>query len=166
MCGFAGKETSMSEECRQQRQIASNLGVSVVTNIPPKEYTVVIDAVFGVGLSRTIEGHYKDVIEEMNQIHAEKVAIDIPSGISSFDGQVLGTAFHADLTVSFACEKLGTVLFPGSDYAGEVIPVEIGIGTKLFEENPEVCYTLENRIFPNFFRIGKRIPTREVMERF
>ena len=66
----------------------------------PKEYTVVIDAVFGVGLSRTIEGHYKDVIEEMNQIHAEKVAIDIPSGISSFDGQVLGTAFHADLTVS------------------------------------------------------------------
>lgn len=49
----------------------------------PKEYTVVIDAVFGVGLSRTIEGHYKDVIEEMNQIHAEKVAIDIPSGISS-----------------------------------------------------------------------------------
>ena len=144
MCAvFAGKETSMSEECRQQRQIASNLGVSVVTNIPPKEYTVVIDAVFGVGLSRTIEGHYKDVIEEMNQIHAEKVAIDIPSGISSFDGQVLGTAFHADLTVSFACEKLGTVLFPGSDYAGEVIPVEIGIGTKLFEENPEVCYTLE-----------------------
>ena len=153
---FAGKETSMSEECRQQRQIASNLGVSVVTNIPPKEYTVVIDAVFGVGLSRTIEGHYKDVIEEMNQIHAEKVAIDIPSGISSFDGQVLGTAFHADLTVSFACEKLGTVLFAGSDYAGEVIPVEIGIGTKLFEENPEVCYTLEKSDLSKFLPDRKK----------
>ncbi len=153
---FAGKETSMSEECRQQRQIASNLGVSVVTNILPKEYTVVIDAVFGVGLSRTIEGHYKDVIEEMNQIHAEKVAIDIPSGISSFDGQVLGTAFHADLTVSFACEKLGTVLFPGSDYAGEVIPVEIGIGTKLFEENPEVCYTLEKSDLSKFLPDRKK----------
>lgn len=94
------------------------------------------------------------------------MAIDIPSGISSFDGQVLGTAFHADLTVSFACEKLGTVLFPGSDYAGEVIPVEIGIGTKLFEENPKSVTHWKNRIFPNFFRIGKRIPTREVMERF
>lgn len=111
-------------------------------------------------------GHYKDVIEEMNQIHAEKVAIDIPSGISSFDGQVLGTAFHADLTVSFACEKLGTVLFPGSDYAGEVIPVEIGIGTKLFEENPEVCYTLEKSDLSKFLPDRKRIPTREVMERF
>ena len=82
---FAGKETSMSEECRQQRQIASNLGCfRCHKHSPQKEYTVVIDAVFGVGLSRTIEGHYKDVIEEMNQIHAEKVAIDIPSGISSF----------------------------------------------------------------------------------
>ena len=99
---FAGKETSMSEECRQQRQIASNLGVSVVTNIPPKEYTVVIDAVFGVGLSRTIEGHYKDVIEEMNQIHAEKVAIDIPSGISSFDGQGAGNGISCGLD-SFFC---------------------------------------------------------------
>ena len=70
--------------------------------------------------------------------------------------QVLGTAFNADLTVSFACEKLGTVLFPGSDYAGEVIPVEIGIGTKLFEENPEVCYTLEKSDLSKFLPDRKK----------
>ena len=70
--------------------------------------------------------------------------------------RVLGTAFHADLTVSFACEKLGTVLFPGSDYAGEVIPVEIGIGTKLFEENPEVCYTLEKSDLSKFLPDRKK----------
>ena len=140
---FAGKETSMSEECRQQSRIASNLGIPVVTKIPEKEYTVVIDAIFGVGLSREIQGHYRELIESMNQIVAKKVAVDIPSGVGSFDGQILGTAFRADLTVSFACEKLGTVLFPGYDYAGEVVPVEIGIGTELFQDNLDVCYTLE-----------------------
>ena len=56
----------------------------------------------------------------------------------------------------FACEKLGTVLFPGSDYAGEVIPVEIGIGTKLFEENPEVCYTLEKSDLSKFLPDRKK----------
>ena len=102
-----------------QRQIASGIWVfPIVTNIPREEYTVVIDAVFGVGLSRPVTGRYAEVIEAMNQKKGQKVAVDIPSGISSFDGSVLGVAFRADLTVSFACEKLGSVLFPGYEYSG------------------------------------------------
>ncbi len=140
---FAGKEASMSEECRLQKKIAEKSGVSVVTEIPKGEYTVIIDAIFGVGLSREIRGHYREVIDLMNRMRGKKVAVDIPSGIHAADGTVLGTAFRADLTVSFACEKLGTVLFPGYDYAGRVVPVEIGIRTDFFAGNQEVCYTLE-----------------------
>ena len=102
---FVGSEASMSEECRMQREIAGNLGVQIVTDIPREEYTVVIDAVFGVGLSRPVTERYAEVIKAMNQKKGQKVAVDVPSGISSFDGSVLGVAFRADLTVSFACEK-------------------------------------------------------------
>lgn len=100
------------------KEIAGNLGVQIVTDIPREEYTVVIDAVFGVGLSRPVTGRYAEVIKAMNQKKGQKVAVDVPSGISSFDGSVLGVAFRADLTVSFACEKLGSVLFPGYEYSG------------------------------------------------
>ena len=83
----------MSEECRTQKQIAERLGISVFTDFPKKEYTVIIDAVFGVGLSRAIEGRYHTVIEWMNDKKCEKAAIDIPSGICAESGRVLGIAF-------------------------------------------------------------------------
>ena len=100
---FAGKEASLSEECRCQKQIVENMGISVFTEFPDEEYTVIIDAVFGVGLCREITGHYKDVIDWMNLQDAEKVAVDIPSGICAATGKILGTAFRADLTVCMAC---------------------------------------------------------------
>ena len=52
-------------------------------------------------------------------------------------------AFRADLTVSFACEKLGSVLFPGYEYSGEVVPAEIGIATDIFRKQTDICYTLD-----------------------
>jgi len=103
---FAGKESSLSEECRLQKEIVENLGIPVLKEFPEKRYTALLDAVFGVGLSREITGHYQEVIEWMNQQEAQKVAVDIPSGICSSTGRVLGIAFQAQLTVSMACEKL------------------------------------------------------------
>lgn len=142
---FAGKEKSMSEECRTQMQIIRNMGLEPVTEIPDDEYTVVIDAVFGVGLSREITGNYADVITQMNEISAQKAAVDIPSGIDSASGKVLGVAFQADLTVSFQCEKLGTVLFPGKTYAGKTVAANIGIDTEFYSGIQEIPYTLEQK---------------------
>lgn len=142
---FVGNETSMSDECRLQREIAEKTGVRIVTEIPDEEYSVIIDAVFGVGLSRELQGHYRKIVEKMNQMSGCKVAVDIPTGINSKDGSVMGTAFRADLTVSFGCEKLGTVFFPGYEYAGKTVPVEIGIQTGLFSDSRDVCYTLEKQ---------------------
>ena len=61
---FAGKESSMSEECRLQAQIVRNLGIPIVTVMPEKEYTVLVDALFGVGLNREITGACCDVIRK------------------------------------------------------------------------------------------------------
>ena len=129
---FAGREDSLSEECRIQKKIAGNLGISIITEIPAEEYTVIIDAVFGVGLSREISGKYAEIIAWMNEQNCSKVAVDIPSGVSSATGKILGVAFRADLTVAMACVKAGCEMYPGRYCAGETVAVPIGIDPEFF----------------------------------
>ncbi len=140
---LAGREGSMSNETRLQRNILRNYGIEDVSEIPEDCYTAVIDAVFGIGLSRIVEGHYAALLEQMNSLSGRKIAVDIPSGVSSTSGEILGTAFRADLTVTFACTKRGLIFYPGADYAGKIFAEEIGIQTDLFDEWPEVAYTYE-----------------------
>lgn len=152
---FTGRESSMTEECRLQAQIDKNLGINLFTEIPEKEYTVIIDAIFGVGLCREVAGHYRDVIGWMNRQTAQKVAVDIPSGICSATGKVLGIAFQAELTVSMACQKRGCALYPGQICAGEVVPVTIGIDPEYFFEQKSVCMTYDKK------ELGNLLPERK-----
>ena len=62
---FVGRMESRSEETKTQMQILENLGLTIGNELPEKEYRVIIDAVFGIGLCRKIEGRYKEVIERM-----------------------------------------------------------------------------------------------------
>lgn len=152
---FAGKEASMSEACKIQAAIVGNLGIPIVTELPEQEYTVVLDAVFGVGLNRELAERYRILFEKLNVKSGRKVAVDIPSGICSASGRVLGAAFRAELTVTFQCEKTGTVLFPGREYAGKVIPADIGIDTGFMKDIPEICYTLEKEDLPELLPVRK-----------
>ena len=152
---FTGRESSMTEECRLQAQIDKNLGINLFTEIPEKEYTVIIDAIFGVGLCREVAGHYRDVIGWMNRQTAQKVAVDIPSGICSATGKVLGIAFQAELTVSMACQKRSCALYPGQICAGEVVPVTIGIDPEYFFEQKSVCMTYDKK------ELGNLLPERK-----
>ena len=145
---FAGREDSLSEECRIQKKIAGNLGISIITEIPAEEYTVIIDAVFGVGLSRGISGKYADIIAWMNKQNCGKVAVDIPSGIDSATGKILGTAFRADLTVAMACVKAGCEMYPGRYCAGETVAVPIGIDPEFFAPDENVCITYDRHDIP------------------
>lgn len=145
---FVGKKTSMSEECRIQMQIAENMGLAVFTDFPEEEYTVIIDAVFGVGLSREINGHLREIIDLMNRAGGHKAAIDIPSGVCAKSGRILGTAFRADITVGIACTKLGCELYPGKNMAGKNIAVPIGIDPEYFCEKKDVIYTYDRSDLP------------------
>lgn len=137
---FVGREESMSEECRLQMRIADKSEVPIVTTIEAGEYTSIVDAVFGVGLNREVSGRYCSIIEAMNALQGHKTAVDIPSGICSATGQVLGIAFKADLTVAFACAKLGCILYPGYLSAGKVVTKDIGISGHIFEQETGVCF--------------------------
>lgn len=87
---------------------------------------MVVDGIFGVGLSRDIEGIQKKAIEELNQLPAIKLAIDIPSGIDATTGNVLGIAFRADYTLTFGLRKLGMFFSDGINACGKVICKDIG----------------------------------------
>ena len=124
---LAGNPDKMTEETRHQWEIAISYQIPVTNNPVWDEYTVIVDGIFGVGLSREITGEYKEIIDRLNQASAYKVAVDIPSGIHGDTGAVLGTAFQADLTVTFAYRKRGLCFFPGRAYAGRILVADIGI---------------------------------------
>uniref|UniRef100_UPI00102C06E0 NAD(P)H-hydrate epimerase n=1 Tax=Candidatus Magnetaquicoccus inordinatus TaxID=2496818 RepID=UPI00102C06E0 len=88
---------------------------------------VVVDAVFGTGLTRPVEGITLQLFDKVNRSGKAVLAVDIPSGVSADSGQILGLALQARWTVTFAAEKIGHRTYPGAALCGEVICADIGI---------------------------------------
>jgi hydroxyethylthiazole kinase-like uncharacterized protein yjeF len=101
---------------------------------------VVVDALFGAGLSKPLEGDAARAIAEIERSGAAVVAVDLPSGISGAGGKVLGTAPRADLTVTFFRLKPGHLLYPGRDYCGETAVADIGIGEDVLNGIGPSCF--------------------------
>lgn len=120
------------------------LDANELETIADDTYEIIVDALFGVGLSRDISGSFSQVIERMNQLKGYKIAVDIPSGICADTGRVKGCAFCADETITFAFCKLGLVLYPGAEYAGNIKVKDIGISEKAFLENPPGFFTYQD----------------------
>lgn len=93
----------------------------------PKEGLVVVDALFGAGLARPVDGVYAQALAKVAAAKVKVVAVDLPSGVSGASGAVLGTTARADLTVTFFRKKPGHLLQPGRALCGEVVVVDIGI---------------------------------------
>jgi NAD(P)H-hydrate epimerase len=88
---------------------------------------VIVDALFGTGLSRPLEGPALDLVMLANTArHGLKVALDVPSGLDAARGEVLGAAFEADLTITFGLLKTGLFLGAGPAHAGEIVNVDLG----------------------------------------
>ena len=104
---------------------------------------LVIDAVFGTGLTREVTGHYRRVIETINRSRGVIVAVDIPSGLSADTGQTLGVAVQADHTVTMAFLKIGLASAPGFALAGKVHVAEIGIPESLGEDQGIAIHVLD-----------------------
>jgi len=87
---------------------------------------LVVDALFGIGVTRPIEGHFADIVATINRAHA-RLALDIPSGLDTDTGKVLGVAVRADRTVTMAAHKVALAGAPGFAYCGEVEVCDIGV---------------------------------------
>ena len=143
-----GNRAHISNETKVQLDILEKYGVTPFDIVPKANYDVVVDALFGTGLSREITGAYKDAVETINAIKSTngedsyRIAIDMPSGIDADTGAVLGKAVKADETVTIAFKKRGLYMYPGAEYAGEISVAKIGITEKTFAVGTPKMYTL------------------------
>ena len=113
---------------------------------------LLIDAIYGTGLSSPITGTAADVIKTINQAQVRRkshsmktISVDIPSGIQADNGQVLGSAVHAQLTVTFGLPKRGHFLFPGAEHIGRLKIKDIGIPELLIEQSEISVQLLTSR---------------------
>ncbi|MBT3224183.1 MAG: NAD(P)H-hydrate epimerase, partial [Proteobacteria bacterium] len=88
---------------------------------------LIVDAVFGTGLARDVTGRYAEVLKDMAANPAPVVAVDLPSGLDSDTGAIMGIAVPAATTVTFGYRKCGMFGEPGAGYCGEIIFADIGL---------------------------------------
>lgn len=129
---LVGNEEHATNEMKTQLELAKQINVSIRTFDSIKHntfneeyfaaYNIIIDGIFGIGLTRTVEGDYERVINLINDAGEDSyvVSIDIPSGVSAGSGKILGTAVKADCTVTFGEYKLGHILYPGRECSKEI----------------------------------------------
>ncbi len=129
------EEERLSPEAKVQleRLRKARIPFTITRDISKEEFrdSIIMDALFGTGLKRDIAGELAELIEKINSSGAPVVAVDIPSGISSDDGSVMGKAVRAGLTVTFGLPKRGHLLFPGAEHTGRLYVEDIGFPEEL-----------------------------------
>ncbi len=94
--------------------------VSTLPAAPADGWALVVDALFGIGLTRPVTGRHANWIAALNEQQAPRFALDMPSGLDTDTGQVLGTCFRATHTTTFIALKPGLLTLDGPDHAGEI----------------------------------------------
>ena len=104
---------------------------------------LIVDAIFGIGLKRNIKGILSKVFRKINKSKNPVVSVDIPSGVCSNTGEILGSAIKADFTITFHKKKIGHVIGVGKQFSGIIKVVDIGFSqnrtkTKCYENSPDL----------------------------
>lgn len=99
-----------------------------------KHSSIIVDALFGTGLSSPVKGLYAGVIGLINSLNKKVISIDAPSGIDASTGAVNGAAVKADITVTMALPKTGLYMYPAREYAGRIEVAGIGLPEKLVSD--------------------------------
>lgn len=134
---LVGTEDGLSADCKINHDILKNMGVIInrLSNVEDanefreslNRSEVTIDAIFGTGLSKNVEGEYDMVISLINENSSYIISIDVPSGFDSDKGIILGNCIRADKTISFQLYKRGFLNYGTDKIAGDVIVEDIGI---------------------------------------
>lgn len=150
---FCSEEEKRTPLNRMQKEIAQRYGVVCATlterdgrltisarkdarteydSMEGVSYDLVIDALFGIGLSRPVDGRAGRLLSEIGTWRTPVLAVDMPSGIDSERGNVMGCALAADRTVTFGFMKTGLMMQEGAAHAGHVSVADIGITADSF----------------------------------
>jgi len=143
-------------------KVAVNIGIPIQPIVsseqlpqliePLQSADLVVDALLGTGITGEVRGLYAEVIPLITHHASRILSVDIPSGINSDTGEICGVAVRADATVTLGAVKLGLMLFPGADYAGDLFVGSLGIPdsllTKLNIRRFVATHELVQRVLP------------------
>lgn len=134
---LVGDLDGMSHDCKINYDILKKIGVNInkVGNIEDindlrdsiEKSQVTIDAIFGTGISRNVEGIFDSVISIINENSKQIISIDVPSGFDSNTGKVLGNCVRANKTISFQLYKRGFLNYDTDSLTGRIVVEDIGI---------------------------------------
>lgn len=163
VCEIVGNMQKASCDMKKQYEIGQKIGVKFGNKENIKEYNIIIDALFGIGLSRNVTGEYAELIEEVNKAEKYVISVDIPSGICANTGRICNVAIKANKTITFGYWKMGLLLYPGCTFAGQVIVAEIGFlqlpekfcSTFLYEKEDIKNYMPKRKDYSNKGSYGK-----------
>lgn len=150
---FLGSNENATGETRKQMEIAANMGIAILSECQFSSYDVCLDAIFGIGLTRDVEGQVAEVITQINQSGLVTYAVDIPSGVDADTGRIRGHAIQAAYTITFGYAKIGLLLYPGAACAGEVTVADIGFPKRAERNENLTCFTYDREDI-------KRLPVR------
>jgi len=143
------RENKLSPDCLSQYRMAKHSGVVIEfrKGVTEKDLhgSLVIDALLGTGINKEVTSFMAEVIRFLNAADVKVMAVDIPSGISSDSGQIMGAAVQADFTVSFGLPKIGHILYPGAHYSGQLYVEDIGFPEELLSSESLGVETIEKK---------------------
>jgi NAD(P)H-hydrate epimerase len=158
-CFFLGKVESLSSEARYFYRLVQAPPSSIRSRADLiqfrqalKKHDWIVDGLFGTGLNRPLKGLFAEVLDLMNRAPGRKLAIDMPSGIHGDTGEVLGTAFHADVTVTFETPKWGQLREAAWDDVGELIVRPIGLSQKELKKIKSTALWIDGKTVASLFR--------------
>ena len=140
----AGSLAEVKGDARVNLEVLGRLGLSVVEIGNEQQWELhssevsscdlIIDAIFGTGLSTPIGGTLETIVADVNEMGIPVVSIDLPSGMSADTHQLIGPCLQASLTVTLGAPKLPLVLTPAAAHAGELVIADIGIPGEVIDE--------------------------------
>lgn len=116
-----------NQQVLKQLAIAENYGLVRSEQSDFNKATLIIDAIFGIGLDRQLPEGLQKLIEAANRIGKDVLAIDVPTGINATTGEIMGAALNAKTTVTFAYAKEGLVKDNVKHIVGDLIIKDVGI---------------------------------------
>lgn len=97
---------------------------------------VLVDALFGTGLTRLLTGHFAALVERLDRLPQPCLAVDLPSGLDASRAELIGPSLRAELTVTFAAPKIAHIFAPAAERIGEVVVTDLGLPSHVVEEAP------------------------------
>ena len=163
--GFNGTDGRLAACLLRERGIEVEVFASVPENererdlgqFRPERFALVIDALLGAGLSRSVEGEIAEVIRRLNASRVEVLAVDLPSGIDGTTGAVRGVAVQARRTVTFERRKPGHLLLPGRDHCGRTVVRPIGLPSEALAGLPKDLHANEPVLWHEHLLTAARI---------